>query len=88
MKTKNTIAQKHGYTDFFQIDMTELSPSERMEVKSQILDECVTVLESQKTELLKMLEEIELYQINNGAQFILEFNRQIKPRLLKYQQSA
>jgi hypothetical protein len=44
---KDVIAQKHGYADFFQIDMTELEPSEKTEIKSQLLDECVTELQKE-----------------------------------------
>lgn len=42
---KDEIAQKHGYADFFQIDMTDNDHYEKVEIERDILNECVEELE-------------------------------------------
>lgn len=42
---KDEIAEKHGYADFFQIDMTDDNHYEKVEIERNILNECVEELE-------------------------------------------
>lgn len=44
---KDIIAEKHGYADFFQIEMTDEDIEVQLEQKCNVLDDCVTELEKQ-----------------------------------------
>lgn len=54
-KAKDTIAQKHGYADWVQIEMTDTSECEQDAVKASLLDEVAkeyAALRSQQLEEL------------------------------------